>query len=691
MRRVVAAILVLTLPAPAFAAVGSWSSLGPDGGPVAAVAVDPSNPLVVYAGSAQGGVFKSADGGTTWNAASRGLLDDRMVALAVNPRNPGDLVAASEVGVFASSDGAASWSASDLGGQLDSDELLVSLAFDPARPGTVYAGTTFELWVSRDDGRTWQISLTSTDAAFGADIQVAADPVRHRALALWVTFEDQLQLLASTNGGASWQGVAAPFSFPPPPSSAAELSAWQLAVDPLRPGALFIAYQFVQDPDAPADPSLPAARVYRSTDGGHVWHVDGPGGFPLSVGPSHTVYAGSQRSPDGGNTWKPIGAPPDAVLTLAAGTSPATVYAGGANAGVLRSADAGQTWQVASTHLRATAVTALAVDPTNSAHLYAYVLGEGLFASRNGGGRWRPLPAANALPALEVTPASSFIVPPLALGPLTLAIDPQAAATVYFASAAGLAKSLDAGATWSQIQPPCLGFNSLNVDPSAPATLFAAGQVGPDCAAAIDGVCSLFKSTDGGADWACLAGGLGPFSDPVLFLAPSTPSTTVTLYAFDEPAFGALTQPLYQSSDGGASWTTVSASLPGQPFGTASLVVDPLNAQRLFALSFGGTLWRSQDGGQHWRETDRGIPPALQTLVAAIDPFDTALLYAGSSDVGVYQSKNGGTTWQPLLSGLPPLNYSFFPTYAQLIPDPQRSGTLLLATDVNGVLTYTAP
>src|SRR5215472_11546642 len=68
-----AAIGLAGTAAPAGAGLGVWTAAGPNGGQVVAMAPDFADPRTIYAATADGGIFKSGDGGASWRAASRGL------------------------------------------------------------------------------------------------------------------------------------------------------------------------------------------------------------------------------------------------------------------------------------------------------------------------------------------------------------------------------------------------------------------------------------------------------------------------------------------------------------------------------------------------------------------------------------------------------------------------------------------
>src|SRR5450759_2470813 len=145
----------------------AWTTNGPAGGSVYCLVPDPSRPSTIYAGTAEG-VFKSDDGGASWQGASAGMPSARVQTIAIDPSATSTLYAGTltpdgvdSVGIFKSTDGAASWTAINEG-LIDpligvSPLAVWSLAIDPKKPGTILAGSRFsEIFKSVDGGLTWQ-------------------------------------------------------------------------------------------------------------------------------------------------------------------------------------------------------------------------------------------------------------------------------------------------------------------------------------------------------------------------------------------------------------------------------------------------------------------------------------------------------------------------------------------------------
>jgi photosystem II stability/assembly factor-like uncharacterized protein len=314
-----------------------WTSNGPPGRGVKALAIDPMTPATLYAATGLTGVFKSTDGGMSWSAINNGLngsfsasfYEIGVVALAVDPITPSTLYAGELeefAGAFKSTDAGASWS--EIGAGLPtsgspSAPHVTDLLIDPQTPTTVYALAGFY----------------------------------------------QGSLVKSTDAGNSWLPSFSP-SF-----------VQAVALDPRTPSTLYAATY----PDGPSgDPTL-GEGVFKSTDGGASWDVTALNPANVSVlaiapGTPDVVYAatlgGMFETTDGGAQWRGINTGlTDSANVRALAIDPATpttLYAGTLRGGVFRSTDGGARWHTLNSGLPAGfSILALAIDPVTPAKLYA--------------------------------------------------------------------------------------------------------------------------------------------------------------------------------------------------------------------------------------------------------------------------------------------------------------------------------
>jgi photosystem II stability/assembly factor-like uncharacterized protein len=337
------------------------------------------------------------------------------------------------------------------------------------------------------------------------------------------------------------------------------------------------------------------------------------------------VYAAGQPGPlfvstDGGTTWSPLpsasplGTPVVDLVTDA--RDPLTVFARTSALGLLRSRDGGLSWSAIGANLRQ--VAALTQDGRGRNAWYA-ATSSGLYRSANGGDSWR-------LTAF----AGSIVV--------TVAVDPRDTDTLFAViqgPAVGdpltLWQSGDHGATWftTPLVVPGQGLVTIGArlvfDAARPGTLYALFPgVGP--------AMPVFRSTDGGESWAQLpaATGIGD-----LAAAP------------DGTLYGAADLGVARSTDGGESWQP---PLPAAGAAAAAprdvivrLAPDPASPEALLAAGSEG-IWRTQDGGLIWQESDQGIAtlPVLSLAAAPAGP-DTVVAAAGDS---IFRSIDQGGTWQ---------------------------------------------
>ncbi|MBK9964490.1 MAG: hypothetical protein IPP07_06170 [Holophagales bacterium] len=179
---------------------------------------------------------------------------------------------------------------------------------------------------------------------------------------------------------------------------------------------------------------------------------------------------------------------------------------------------------------------------------------------------------------------------------------------------------------WSPVGPPGGAAYGLALDPKAVNVLYAGAWGG-----------GVWKSTDGGATWARLAG--VPAQETVNAVAVSPADSKVVLAA----GFTAL----WRSADAGATWKKVLDQKVQQPAMTG-LAFDPATPANVWASSDSdghpAGVFRSVDSGATWKPVDAGTSSISRVHGIAVSRDGTSVV-AGSS-TGVYRSEDGGTTWK---------------------------------------------
>jgi|GEM_PF-5726821 len=253
----------------------------------------------------------------------------------------------------------------------------------------------------------------------------------------------------------------------------------------------------------------------------------------------------------------------------------------------------------------------------------------------------------------------------------------------------------------TQPRPPSAGdtpasligehLTSIVSDPHQPEILYAGSS--SDYTAGKAG--SLFKSTDGGATWDTL---LQSVTVRDIDLQP-TDSHTVYLTC----GINALTVPgILKSVDGGQTWTAITQGMRlSWEEGPVVLAMDPTQPETLFAGTvgpFGGTIYKSTNGGDQWMRIDPDSGWTMRTTLAgdsgavdpleggvttiALDPRDSDILYAGTADLGeVCKTLDGGRIWE--MTGLSGSNGKGIITDLAVLPD--TAATLLAGTWSDGI------
>ena len=206
---------------PAAAGLFQWSRLNrliPQSGfepSVTAIVTHPTDSRVIYAGTLRSTdntnlIFKSVDGGVTWQPASNNLPNNLsqntgVRDMVLRPDAPTNLYAGLyREGVWLSLNGGQNWT-NNSSGSIAANDTVHALAIDPSQPGTIYALTSTGVHVSTKNG-SWQArsaGLPETSATIFNDL--TAHPP-HSGLWLYAATNPQ-GVYRSTNGGMSWQPV----------------------------------------------------------------------------------------------------------------------------------------------------------------------------------------------------------------------------------------------------------------------------------------------------------------------------------------------------------------------------------------------------------------------------------------------------------------------------------------------------
>ena len=286
------------------------------------IAFDSQDPSIIYTGAGRGGVYKSTDGGQTWESKQDSNLSGftQIRDILVDPVNPLNVYVGTEFagGIFWSNDGAETWNAADVLG------IVYELGIHPTNPSTLYAGTSSIVSKSTNQGRDWTLAANglpntveykalAVDPSDGETVYAASSPR--------IGSPENAGIYKTTNGGDTWAESSTGF----------EITFEVLALEIDR-----------------GDPS--------------------------------TLYAGGfggilQKSTDAAASWVTLDTPiPQSNRVWALAIDPfnsSVVYAGTNASGVFMSEDGGATWAEFSPGLPDVTIQTLEINPADPKRVYA--------------------------------------------------------------------------------------------------------------------------------------------------------------------------------------------------------------------------------------------------------------------------------------------------------------------------------
>ena len=517
---------------------------------------------------------------------------------------------------------------------------VAGLAFDPSRPGRAFAVlATGGIARSDDGGRTWRVMSDGINGPAVGSITV------HPRLGRLV-YAVGAHLFRSLDAGRTWT---------PLPLN----GVYSVAPDPRDPAVVWAGTSH---------------GLFRSGDTGQTWkriqanlprsyavgllavdHLD-PQRLYIGVFDSSGYNYDLWTSGNGGRSWGLRRTDRSRVYWIYTDLHAAqTVYIGGSSR-ILRSRDAGQTWEAFLDIASDPVVGVMAGDPQDASIFFAFLYNQSdltrdLYRTTDAGRHWRRL--TRGLPGLREARA----VVAGGDGTVLLAGREQSDKFVVLRSA-------DSGDSWDLVErgPSFLRVDAVTVTGSG-ALLAGISEDGVE------------RSLDGGATWTTT---LPLFPYPTCLVRD--PHDPETVYACTNYPYNPDVGILWKTVDGGASWIPLPLPFAGEVVDAQDLAVDPADPQTLYLVA-GGGLFRSRDGGQTWERI--GGPDNTYESVAVQAGTPGTILAHGL--VGVYRSTDHGDTWTQVLAR----EGDSYVTYADFSPaDPNVvyavSGTTLFRSDDAG-------
>jgi photosystem II stability/assembly factor-like uncharacterized protein len=614
---------------------------------VGSIAFAPSNPSIVYAGMGDidnaylgTGVLRSTDAGATWTRVSNSTLPapGTVAEIKVDPTNPNRVYLAqytgnynnalyttniaNSSGFFISTDGGVSWHRT-LGG------LVRDLVIHPTNAQTLYLGTRRVdptnsehppgVYKSTDGGENWAKIYTtpfiSADLPSARDVRLAVTPAAPQRLYVYIgnasAGTNTVRVKVSDDGGQTWTNRNA------------------VGIDP---------GQFGYNTYIHADPSNPdilyigARDVYKSTDGGSNWTNMTKNFVPLNGGFAYRPVNDPQN-PGGSKAH-----PDQQSFAFAPGNSN-LIYLGN-DGGLYKSADAGATFQSLNSTLSLTQFIGITQHTTDPNISYGGTQDNGTQRRGAGTSQWAEFAGGDG---------GRVVVNPL---------DPQMVFTTYVYGS--ISRYTNNGDTFQKT----IGSNSIFGETSTATQSPRIAFYPPFNGNGVDqklyfGTWRLFVSTDLGNTWTPPAGVADLTKGPAnTNVTPSIPADVLTAIGVARSNTnviytGSARGRAMVSSDGGASWTDITAGLPDRFI--ESITVDPASPSTAYLTVSGygsGHVFKTTNLGASWTDISNNLPN-IPTSAFLIDPLNASTFYAGT-DIGVFRSTNGGASWETFNQGMPP-------------------------------------
>ena len=672
----------------------NWRLIGPfRGGRVVAVAGIPGDSTTFYFGSVNGGIWKTNDAGVTWTPTFDGVKAASIGALAVAPSNPKVIYAGtgesdiredftSGNGVYKSTDGGATW----IHTGLDDTRQISRIVIDPQNADIVYVGALGNAYASNrwggvfksvDGGKHWSgisylggVSDLAMCSSFPQLLFAGAWNTHRAPWSAYAPIEGRGSgLYRSQDAGKTWKRLG---------GNGLPAGDWgRVGVDVAPDGKRVYALIEVKEIDGKKTDAKKSG-LYRSDDGGNTWALANadsrltsrawyfdritidPQNADVIYMPNVALY----RSEDGGKTVSVLRGAPGGddyhQLWIDPKNSASMVL--GTDQGTTVSINRGQTW---SSWYNQPTAQFYHVTTDNQFPYWVYGTqqdsGSAAVASRTD--------------HESITPRDWFLPGGSESG--NIVVDPNDPNIIYLSGTYGTVSRFNKRTGFSQDISPWPAFawdaeiyERKYRDPWTPALVLSP----TDSTTLYLGTQYVMKTVDGGLHWETispdLTGAVGPGGEAGRSIAEQAGEK-----AHVSPALGPPTLDEAMRDGYGVVFT---------------VAPSPLNRDLIWAGSDTGLIHLTRDGGKNWKDVSPGLSVWSKVSLIEASHFDPAVAYAAVDRSRVddrtpyiFRTRDYGSTWQPIDSGITA------PAFVRAVrEDPQSKGLLFAGTEFGVYVSF---
>ena len=570
--------------------------------------IDPTDLGVIYVGTDNAGVFKSIDGGLSWQPSHAGLGRAWIYSLVMDPQDPQTLYAGTLLGgVYKTTDSGATWSLITKGLETGWEWISI-VALDPGNSQHLYYTQASHIYESPNSGDSWQEihdKETCPDNVVGLVTHPGDSSILYSSQETHPSHKCDPGIYRSTDGGRNWTFISADV-----PTSYGGWGSvrWNLALEQMT-GEVLIAYNDGGD-------------LYRTRDQGVTWeqlpsHVchaftlDHQNGMRAYCADENRIF----QTLDGGESWQEIARLDNKqrlrTITVSPNTGD-TMLLGGS--GLWLSIDGGKSFETRNSGLAAVRFE-LYLDPSDPSALLAQAICD-FYRSSDGARTWEVDDYRSCYMGFSKPPPSW----PIEQGPESLFAHPTIPGKLYAVynrdKPPYLHISDDGGQSWSSaVGMGSIADGKLFFDHDQGQRVYAIGDM------------DAYRSDDAGETWqeCTYTNKWSARATSRMVVDPRNPDYLILATRGD----GVVT-----SKDGCQSWDSNNTGL-GSLF-VNTLAFDPNNPDTIYAGTDGGA-YVSFDGGQTWNQINDGLLGATVVYSIAVDKESN--VYA-ATPYGIFKLEN---------------------------------------------------